>query len=478
MSEEEKWKEIINQYTKEQSKGFSIPSKKCPICGKYLINHNIPFSAVQRFINSRYSIVNGQNVVLKYFSTLLPSSIEMASRGLIKACWILHMTPKEIVQLGINNKEELKKKLDSLDLYLVNYFSSLSSPSTHPVISKHSVKNICRSLAGFLRVNGVVQRGELFPRVFSMNIPKQKNYLPSKSDLKKLYHYAKTLRDKCLIQFLVNCPLRKREITRVKWSDIDLSEEYPILTIEDKRLKGQGKGKYQGCRFSMVVCKNLKRLLKKLKEVEQARFRQCRRKEIERLVQEGYSLNEAEEKTKHLIWSDNLPIFLSSDFVMDKRRGVRIIKRLEQRSIGYLFNELQKISGLPISPHLFRNYLETIITSKLGQANPLVDLALAHKPTGVRSKYQEVWKDKEQMIKWFKVIEPYIDLELEPKKKVEIALKTFKELKAKGISEEEAFTKAFEKVQMMLLKEMTEVKEALLREIEEAREEYEKRYKK
>ena len=163
---------------------------------------------------------------------------------------------------------------------------------------------------------------------------------------------------------------------------------------------------------------------------------------------------------------------------MDKRRGVRIIKRLEQRSIGYLFNELQKISGLPISPHLFRNYLETIITSKLGQANPLVDLALAHKPTGVRSKYQEVWKDKEQMIKWFKVIEPYIDLELEPKKKVEIALKTFKELKAKGISEEEAFTKAFEKVQMMLLKEMTEVKEALLREIEEAREEYEKRYKK
>ena len=106
----------------------------------------------------------------------------------------------------------------------------------------------------------------------------------------------------------------------------------------------------------MVISKNLKKLLKKLKEVEQARFRQCRRKEIERLVQEGYSLNEAEEMTKHLIWSDDLPIFLSSDFTMDKKKGVRVIKKLEQRSIGYLFNELQKVSGLSISPHLFRNY--------------------------------------------------------------------------------------------------------------------------
>ena len=476
MTEEKKWKEIINQYTREQSKGFSIPSKRCPICGKYLINHNIPFTAVQRFINSKHSVLNGQNLVLKYFSTLLTSSIEMASRGLIRSCWILGMTPKELIELGLNNKQELKKKLDSLDLYLVNYFNTLKTPSTHPVITKHSVKNICRSLAGFLRVNGVVQRGELFPRVFSMNIPKQRNYLPSKSDLKKLYHYAKTLRDKCLIQFLVNCPLRKREITRVKWSDIDFSEEYPILTIEDKRLKGEGKGKYAGCRFAMVVCKNLKKLLEKLKEQEQARFRQCRRKEIERLVQKGYPLNEAEEMTKHLIWNEDLPIFLSSDFTMDKRKGVRVIKKLEQRSIGYLFNELQKISGLPISPHLFRNYLETVITSKLGQANPLVDLALAHKPTGVRSKYQEVWRNKEQMLQWYKKIEPYIDLELEPKKKVEIALKKFKELKAKGVTEEEAFTKAFETVQMMFLKEMTEVKDALLREIEEAREEYERKY--
>ncbi|RLI97150.1 MAG: hypothetical protein DRP00_04445 [Candidatus Aenigmatarchaeota archaeon] len=473
MSEEKKWEEILSQYAKEQTKRFSIPSKKCPICGEALINHRIPFGAVQRFINSKHSQLYGENLVLKYFSTLLPSSVEMSSRGLLRACWILHMTPKELVELGTNNKQELKKKLDSLDLYLANYFKN---PSIPHVISKHAVKNICRSLAGFLRVNGVVQRGELFPRVFSMNIPKQKNYLPTKTDIKKLYFHAKTLRDKALIQFLANCPLRKREITRVKWSDINLEEEYPILVIEDKRLKGAGKGKYSGCTFAMVISQNLKKLLKKLKEVEKARFKKCRRMEIERLLQEGYPLNEAEEKTKHLTWSDDLPIFLSSDFVMDKRKGVRVIKKLEQRSIGYLFNELQKISGLPISCHLFRNYVETIITKKLGQANPLVDLALAHKPTGVRSKYQQVWKDREQMIKWFEKIEPYLDLELEPKKKVEIALKKFKELKAKGVSEEEAFTKAFETVQQMFLKEMTEVKNALLKEIEEAREEYERRY--
>jgi len=118
LTEEKKWEEIISEYAKQQARKFSIPSKRCPICGKYLISHNIPFSAVQRFINSKCSQLYGENLVLKYFSTLLPSSVEMASRGLIKACWILHMTPKELVELGINNKQELKKKLDSFDLYL------------------------------------------------------------------------------------------------------------------------------------------------------------------------------------------------------------------------------------------------------------------------------------------------------------------------------------------------------------------------
>lgn len=81
---------------------IKIENKVCPICGKSLVTHQIPKEALERFINSSVSIRNGDNVVKRYASSLQKTSQVPSLRGVMRFCWIVHKTPKELIDMGYN----------------------------------------------------------------------------------------------------------------------------------------------------------------------------------------------------------------------------------------------------------------------------------------------------------------------------------------------------------------------------------------
>ena len=110
-----------------------------------------------------------------------------------------------------------------------------------------SVKvNISASVSSFYMHN---RRPLVNLRKFDRPTPKQRT--PSLEDLQTLANCARNRRDEALVWFLTTAPFRDGSIKELKWSDFKRTDdkELPLmLNIKAEKLKGSGRGKYQGLR--------------------------------------------------------------------------------------------------------------------------------------------------------------------------------------------------------------------------------------
>ena len=212
------------------------------------------------------------------------------------------------------------------------------------------------------------------------------------------------------------------------------------------------------------------------KKEELERFKALYESEFKRLSDKGLNKETIKQKLKHLEWSDDTHVFLSSDNTYNKQKDVYEIRPLAWKTLGNEFNQLKKRTGIPITCHSFRYYVESVILSVQGRNSPLLDYALGHKPMGVRARYGKLYEDKERMRELFKELEPYLDLMYEPKKKENIAREKFREAIRQGKTPEEAFEIAMKMYEQFLIQDFRTIKEILKREMKEASEEYERKY--
>jgi len=457
--------EELKPMLKTQTRSFYVPKR---------INQSIPREALKRYLLSNAVKYKGENCLYNYLKTLSSTVQDMYARLILRFSWIVNMTISDLVELGKKDVEGLNKLLSDFEDWILEEYKN-PSKSLEKILKKSQLLNMCKGVKGLLRANGVSVDRKIFQRIFNMHLEPKRGYVPTKEEIKKFYAQAGN-RLKLIIQFLTNVPLRRKELLELKWSDLNLKEKEPILVLKSSRLKGGGRGRYEGCTFAMVICDNLRQALKKRKEEEQSRFKRLYESEVKRLSEKGLEMETIKKKLKHLEWSDEIHVFLSSYYEYDEEKDVYYIKPLSWKTLGNEFNKLAKKTGIPITVHSFRYYVESTILSVQGRNSPMLDLALGHKPMGVRSRYGKLYEDKAKMRELFKELEPYLDLLYEGEKKEQIAKKKFREALAQGKNPDEAFEIALKTYEQFLLRDFHAMKEILKKEMKEASKQYEKRF--
>jgi len=457
--------EELKPMLKTQTRKFHVPKR---------INQPIPREALKRYLLSNAVKYNGENVLYTYLKTLSSTVQDMYARLILRFSWIVKMTIADLIELGKKDVEELNKLLNDFEEYILEEYKN-PSKSLEKTLKKSQLLNMCKGVKGLLRANHVNVDRKVFQRIFNMHLEPQRGYVPTKEEIKRFYAQAGN-RLKLVIQFLTNVPLRRKELLELRWSDLNLEEKEPILVLKAHRLKGSGRGRYEGCVFAMVICENLRKALKKRKEEEQSRFKRLYESEVKRLSDKVLGMETIKKKLKHLEWSDDIHVFLSSYYEYDEERDVYYIKPLSWKTLGNEFNKLAKKTGIPITVHSFRYFTETTILNVQGRNSPMLDLALGHKMSGVRSRYGKLYEDKAKMRELFKELEPYLDLLYEGEKKEQIAKKKFQEALAQGKTPDEAFEVALKTYEQFLLRDFQAMKEILKKEMKEASKEYERKY--
>ena len=323
--------EELKPILKTQTRKFHVPKR---------INQPIPREALKRYFLSNAVKYKGENCLYNYLKTLSSTVQDMYARLILRFSWIVNMTLSELVELGRKNVEELNKLLNDFEDWILEEYQN-PSKSLSKVLKKSQLLNMAKGVKGCLRANGVNVDRRVFQRIFSMHLEPQRGFVPNKDEIKKFYTQAND-RLKLIIQFLTNVPLRRKELLELKWKDLNLEEKEPILVLKAHRLKGSGKGRYEGCTFAMVICENLRKALKKRKEDEQKRFKRLYESEVKRLSDKGLDMETIKRKLKHLEWSDDIHVFLSSYYEYDEERDVYYIKPLSWKTLGNEFNRLGK----------------------------------------------------------------------------------------------------------------------------------------
>lgn len=443
---------------------FRIPLKLCPICSKNrkreqgvtLLGHTIPEDALERFKNSPEAILNNDNLVKRYERSLSSRTKPIGIRSLMRSCWILHLTPKEIMSM---NPSDLKRLLDDFETYfLENYDNPNPTIDFERFIKRSQCLTISKSLKGFIKVNGVklsdTEYRSIFKNLFDLPIIKQKDYVPTKEEIRTFYAHAPE-HSKILIHFLTNVPLRREELRKVTWKMIDLDKPYPQLTLEAIFLKGHAKGKYQNVHFTSIICESLRKALIDLKEKEKKRFRD----NLIPISEEDF---------------ENLPIFLSSDCTMNQE-GKKQIEPLHYSALGNLFFNLQRKIKIPISAHSFRYYVQGISNKMIGLQSAWTYFFIGHKLPLILASYDRSYKNYDEALENFKKIEPYVDLFYD-ETKIEDKLKMrFTQLKTEGKTDSEALDTIFKERSQMLVQEMNSFKGVILGQIKKAEEEHKRR---
>jgi len=445
---------------------IDIPNKYCPICSKNkkrrqgvsLIGHTIPEIALQRFINSKESVFEEDNVVRRYMKNLPSERTHgIAIRSLMRFCWIVHKTPREIIAM---NPRKLRLLLQDFEDYVLKGYSEEPTFWLEKVLPKHQCLHIAKSIKGFLKANAYpfteMEYKSIFTQtLFKMQIKKKKEYIPTKDDIREAYAWANE-RDKLIIHFLTNIPLRREELLKVTWKKLgDLSKPYPKVDFYDVELKGSGVGKYKGCHLTMIICESLRKALIERKEKEKQRFKD-----------NGIMITDEE--------FENLPVFLSSD--VKEEDGKKRIEPLSFSAIGNMFFDIQRRAKIPISCHSFRYYVQSITNKILGINSPFSYYFVGHKLPRILANYDKIYNDYNEVLEAFKKIEPYVDLFYDETKITDQLKARALELQAQGKSLTEIVDTILKERTQMLIKEMTSVLPTLQLELEKAEEKYKKRY--
>jgi hypothetical protein len=417
------------------------------------IGHIIPQKAREKFVDSKESIFENDNTVKRYMNSLSPKSRRVALTSLIRGCWILHKTPKEIMEL---EPKKLRMLLNDFETFVLDGYKN---PTLY--LEKYLTKNQClgigKALKGFIKTNAVklgdLEYKAIFKNLFDLPIDSD-IFTPNKNDIRTVYSHA-TETFKLLIHFETNCPLRREEVQEsLTWNKLgDLSLPYQKIDFVDTELKGHGIGKYKGCHFTMIICESLRKALLEYKEKEKKRFR-------DNLI----PISEEE--------FNNLPIFLSSD--ISETEGEKTIEPLSYSAYGNAFYSLQKRTKIPLSFHSFRYYVQEVIEKMLGTDSPWNYFFLGHKLPLIQATYSHLYKNYDEVLKAFKKVEPYLDLFYDETKVNDQLKIRFTQLKAEGKTDSEALDGVLRERSQMLVQEMNTFRETMLSQIKQSEEKYKK----
>jgi hypothetical protein len=474
---------------------IDVSLKTCPICtrnknrvqGTSLMGHTIPEKARKRFILSSESILNGDNLIQRYERSLSQSTKGIAIRSIMRFCWIVHKTPKELMSMDL---KELRKLLDDFETFFLGQYKN-PNPTVdfEKIIPRNQCRAIASSVKGFLKRNEIgftdKQYEVIFENLFALAVPKQKHYVPTKEDLRKAYSHVPES-SKILIHFLTNVPLRRTEALKaITWNKIGfpiideqtkqsrfissyipiydkvreglIEKSYPEIILEAESLKGHGNRKYKNTHFVAIICESLRKALIELRQKERERFRQ-----------NGIIISEDE--------FNNLPIFLSSDTTTNNQ-GQKEIRPLEFSALGNVFFMLQKRTKIPLSCHSFRYYVQGVCDRMLGKDSVFALFFLGHKLPTIKASYDLDYLNYDLALENFKKIEPYVDLFYD-ENKIEDKLKMrFTQLKTEGKTDSEALDTIFKERSQMLVQEMNSFKGVILGQIEKSEEEHKRRTK-
>lgn len=91
---------------------------------------------------------------------------------------------------------------------------------------------------------------ELARKSGQITFEKKKPYRKhSKEELLKIYRATMNPRDRALVSFVWSTAIARESLTLIQWSDLEQgweSKEIPCITLESKKIKGHGVGKYKG----------------------------------------------------------------------------------------------------------------------------------------------------------------------------------------------------------------------------------------
>lgn len=429
---------------------INISSKICPVCKKSLITHKIPEEAIQRFINSKESFHNGDNVVVRYLNSLSPKTVIGNSRAILRFCWMVHMTPRELYEMAKKDKNDTEKMLDDVETYCLQTYQNPTF-DFNKTLPKNTAKFIAKAVKGFYKLNKLSMEQVTLAKLMKLRTEKQRNFLPTKKDIRAFRDMASP-RDRLLIEFTTNLPLRREELN-LAWSKLgDLSKPYNMVICEDFELKGRGLGKFEGCLFLGIIAESVRLKLIQRKKEEMERFKTMKEK-YEAL---GYKfISEFTEDTK---------VFLSSEVTINEETKEASIEPLSYKAVGNMIQSIQKRSKIPLSLHKLRDYFTDMINAHCGEDSNSVycNCFTAHKIQGTKRIYSHPEKQYEDVLRVWKKIEPYIDLDYD-ETQINVKLKDrARQLQAEGKGIDEILDTVLKERTQMLVQEVSSLKDSLL----------------
>jgi hypothetical protein len=451
-----------------------ITPKVCAVCGKPLISHIIPEDAIKRFIASNECVYENENVVQIYLNSLSQKTLAGNSRAILRFCWITGKTPRELIamgynKLGLRDVSQIEKLLDSLENYCIKAYEN-PTLQFEKVFPKSSASLIAKTIKAFFRQNKLDCSKSTLKKLMKLRAEKQRTFIPTKKDIKQFRNYANP-RDKLLIEFTTNVPLRHEEIEEsLTWEKLrDLSKPYPMIIFFDKDLKGHGKDKYEGCLFVGIICESVRKKLIQRKEEEQQRFLDT--KAI--WESKGYKFTSE--------FNENTKVFLSSEVTVNEQDKTVSIEHLGYKSMSNLIDAIQRRSGIPLSLHKLRDYFQDQVNAHCSNEelkSVYANAFLAHKVQGTKRIYSHPETQYDKVLEVWKPLEPYVDLDFD-ESIVTIKLKErAKQLQEQGKTIEEIMDAVLKEQTQMMLTEVGKLKDSMIAEVKKAEEEHKRRTEK
>lgn len=354
--------------------------------------------------------------------------------------------------------------LDDFESYCLESYKN-PTLSFSKFLPKNTAILIGKGIKGFYKWNKIDLANATLKRLFRMPKEKKRTYVPTKKDIRKFRDYANP-RDKLLIEFTTNVPLRRQEIVEsLTWRKLDLTKPYPMTVFKAHELKGHGVGRYEGCLFLGIICESVRKKLIERKKEEELRFQ----REKEKWEGKGYTFTSE--------FTDKTNVFLSSEITINEEEKTVSIEPLSYKAIGNLIYAVQKRVKIPLSIHKLRDYFQDTINAHAGEdANSVYANAMtAHKIEGTKRIYSHPEKQYHRVLEVFKKLEPYVDLDYDETKAKDKMKRRAKELQEQGKPIEEIIEVIMRERTQMLLTEMTSLKETMLSEVQKAETEYKKR---
>jgi hypothetical protein len=200
------------------------------------------------------------------------------------------------------------------------------------------------------------------------------------ADILELEDAMACQRDKAILWFFESTSCRVGTVTKLLWKDLVPTgdPEVPFsITIESKRLKGAGLGKYKG--------------------MKQITF-------LHKLAAEKLKNYKAEAQRKGYTITENSPIFIAY------HQKDKTIKPLESLAINPIFDSASLTAWHDLkvkrySMHDFRDFVQSSLESAGINSNIIAPM-LAHKPKGIDFHYSS--HDLQELLVKFKTALPYL----------------------------------------------------------------------